>query len=110
MNNKNRTVSKELTTSTADVYVVPAAFKADVSSIIIANKTNGSVRVTLSWREATTATSYVLFGDVDIKANSTLQITYPLLLDKNDKITAVASVNSAVTVSVRIEEYFAERL
>lgn len=110
MLNKNRTVSKELTTATADIYVVPAAFKANVSSIIIANKTNGSVRVTLNWREATTSTSYVVFGDVDMKANSTLQITQPLFLDKNDKITAVASVNNAVTVSVRTEEYFAERL
>lgn len=110
MLNKNRTVAKELTTSTSDVYVVPAAFKANVSSIVVANRTNGSVRVTLSWREATTSTSYVVFGDVDMKANSTLQITQPLFLDKNDKITAVASVNSAITVSVRTEEYFAERL
>lgn len=110
MLNKNRTVAKELTTSTADVYVVPAAFKADVSSIVIANSTDAPVDVTVSWREATTATSFVLFGEISMKPHSTLQITQPLFLDKNDKITAVASVNSAITVSVRTEEYFAERL
>lgn len=110
MLNKNRTVAKELTTSTADVYAVPAAFKANVSSIVIANSTDTHVNTTVSWRDAVTATSYVLFGGISMKPHSTVQITQPLFLDKNDKITAVASVGSAVTVSVRVEEYFAERL
>jgi hypothetical protein len=35
--NKNRSVAKVLTTSTADIYTVPAAFKAEVDSIVITN-------------------------------------------------------------------------
>ena len=108
MSNKKRTVSKQLTTSMSDVYVVPAAFKADVSSIVIANVTTAPIDVTLNWNDGTS--SYALFGDVSVKPNTTIQMTQPLFLDKNNKIEAIASVNSAITVSVRVEEYFAERL
>lgn len=108
MSNKNRTIAKELTTSMADVYVVPAAFKTDVSSIVVANSTGSPVDVTLNWSDS--VYSYTLFGDVSVKPNTTIQMTQPLFLDKNQKIEALASVGSAITVSVRVEEYFAERL
>ena len=108
MSNKRRTIAKELTTSLTDVYVVPASFKADVSSIVVANNTNAPINVTVKWNDGTS--SYVLFGDVSVKPNTTIQMTQPLFLDKNQKIEAVASVGGAVTVSVRVEEIFAERL
>lgn len=108
MSNKRRTIAKELTTSLADVYVVPASFKSDVSSIVVANNTNAPVRATMKWNDG--VVSYVLFGDVSVSPNTTIQMTQPLFLDKNQKIEAVASVGSAITVSVRVEEIFAERL
>jgi hypothetical protein len=108
--NKNRSVAKVLTTSTADIYVVPAAFKAEVDSIVITNTSASDVRMDLNWYEATTATSYALGNDVIIKANSVVQLTNALYLDKNDKITGSAAVGSVITVTVRTREYFAERL
>jgi hypothetical protein len=108
--NKNRSVGKVLTGSVADVYTVPAAFKADVESIVIVNTSNNIVKVDLNWYQATTTTSYALANDVSLLPNSLLQMTNPLFLDKNDKITGSAAVADVITVSVRVREYFAERL
>jgi hypothetical protein len=108
MSNKKRTIAKELTTSMSDVYVVPPSFKADVSSIVVANNTTAPIRATIKWNDG--VVSYVLFGDVSVGPNTTIQMTQPLFLDKNQKIEAIASVGSAITVSVRVEEIFAERL
>lgn len=108
--NKNRSVAKVLTTSTADIYVVPAAFKAEVDSIVITNTSASDVRLDLDWYAATTTTSYALANDTIIKANSVVQLTNALYLDKNDKITGSASVTDVITVTVRTREYFAERL
>lgn len=108
--NKNRSVAKVLTTSTADIYTVPAAFKAEVDSIVITNISGNDVRMDLSWYEATTATSFALANDVLIKANSVVQLTNALYLDKNDKITGSAFTTDVITVTVRTREYFAERL
>ena len=108
--NKNRSVAKVLTTSTADIYVVPAAFKAEVDSIVITNTSGSDVRLDLNWYAATTTTSYALANDTIIKANSVVQLTNALYLDKNDKITGSASGTDVITVTVRTREYFAERL
>lgn len=107
---KNRTVAKLLTTSTADVYVVPAAFKADVDSILISNGSDAHVNVTLQWYDAVNAVSHDIADAVRMTPRSILQISYAFFLDKNDKFTGSASVNDAITISVRTREYFAERL
>ena len=108
MSNKKRTVALTLTTSPQDVYVVPAAVKADVSSILVSNGSDNTVNVTLQWYRAANTTSYDIMDAVRIKPRSILQITAPLFLDKNDKITGFANVgSSAITVSIRTEENFA---
>jgi hypothetical protein len=111
MSNKKRTVALALTTSAQDVYVVPAAFKSDVSSILVSNGSNSSVNVTLQWYSAANTTSYDIMDAVVMKPRSILQITNSLFLDKNDKITGFASVgSSAITVSIRAEENFANSI
>lgn len=111
MSNKKRTVALALTTSTQDVYVVPAAFKADVSSIFVSNGSDSTVSVTLQWYSAINTTSYDIMDAVVMKPRSILQITAPLFLDKNDKITGFATVgSSAITVSIKTEEYFATKI
>jgi hypothetical protein len=111
MSNKKRTVALALTTSSQDVYVVPAAFRADVSSIFVSNGSDLSVKVTLQWYSAINTTSYDIMDAVVLKPRSILQITNPLFLDKNDKITGFATVgSSAITVSVRAEENFANNI
>jgi hypothetical protein len=108
--NKNRSIGKVLTTSSADIYVVPAAFKADVESIVVTNTSNSVLKFDLSWYQATTATTYTIANDVELKPNSLLQLTDSMYLDKNDKIVGAASITDLVTVTVRVREYFAERL
>jgi Flp pilus assembly CpaE family ATPase len=111
MSNKKRTVALALTTSPQDVYVVPASFKADVSSIFVSNGSDNTVNVTLQWYSAVDAVSYDIMDAVRMKPRSILQITAPLYLDKNDKITGFANVGSStITVSIKTEEYFATKL
>lgn len=108
MSNKKRTVAITLTTSPQDVYIVPAAFKADVSSIFVSNGSDSTINVTLQWYSAINSTSYDIMDAVRMKPRSILQITAPFFLDKNDKITGFANVgSSAITVSIRTEENFA---
>jgi hypothetical protein len=107
MSNKKRTVAQTLTTSSQNIYVVPAAFKADVSSIFVSNGSDSTVNVTIQWYRASDTVSFDIMDAVRMKPRSILQITAPLFLDKNDKITGFASVgSSAITVSVRTEELF----
>ena len=111
MSNKKRTVALALTTSPQDVYVVPASFKADVSSIFVSNGSDNTVNVTLQWYSAVDAVSYDIMDAVRMKPRRILQITAPLYLDKNDKITGFANVgSSAITVSIKTEEYYATKL
>jgi hypothetical protein len=107
MSNKKRTVAQTLTTSSQDVYVVPAAFKAAVSSIFVSNGSDSTVNVTLQWYRASDMVSFDIMDAVQMKSRSILQITAPLFLESNDKIVGFASVgSSAITVSVRTEENF----
>jgi hypothetical protein len=111
MSNKKRTVALALTTSVQDVYVVPPAFKADVSSIFVSNGSDSTVSVTLQWYSDANTTSYDIMDAVVMKPRSILQITAPLFLDKDDKITGFATVGSnAITVSIRTEENFANNI
>lgn len=110
MSNKKRTVALVLTTSPQDIYVVPSAFKADVSSIFVSNGSDVTINVTIQWYSDVNATSYDIMDAVRMKPRSILQITAPLYLDKNDKIIGFANVGSSVTVSIKTEEYYATKL
>jgi Flp pilus assembly CpaE family ATPase len=107
MSNKKRTVAQTLTTSSQNIYVVPAAFKADVSSIFVSNGSDSTVNVTMQWYRASDMVSFDIMDAVRMEPRSILQITAPLYLESNDKIVGFASVgSSAITVSVRTEENF----
>lgn len=110
MSNKKRTVALALTTSQQDIYVVPSAFKADVSSILVSNGSDVTINVTIQWYSAVDAMAYDIMDAVRMKPRSILQITAPLYLDKNDKIVGFANIGSSITVSVKTEEYFATKL
>jgi hypothetical protein len=107
MSNKKRTVAQTLTTSSQNIYVVPAAFKADVSSIFVSNGSDSTVNVTIQWYRASDMVSFDIMDAVRMEPRSILQITAPLFLESNDKIVGFANVgSSAITVSVRTEENF----
>jgi len=104
---KKRTLALELTTSNQDIYTVPARFNADVNSIYINNASGSTVTFSLDWYEAATTTHHTLAETVELPPNSLLQITdYPLYLIRDDKIRGLASSNSAVNISISLEEYY----
>lgn len=104
---KKRTLALELTTSNQDIYTVPGRFNTDVNSIYINNASSSSVTFSLDWYEAASTTFYTLAETVELPANSLLQITdYPLFLVRGDKIRGLASANSAVNISISLEEYY----
>ncbi len=104
---KNRTVALELTTGNSDIYTVPSNYEAEVYSIFISNASSSNVTFSLDWYDAASTTFYTLAELVELPANSLLQITdYPLYLIGSDKIRGLASANSAVNITVSLEEFF----
>jgi len=101
---KRRSVSKQLTTSTQDIYVAPPRFEADIVTIFISNISSASATITLQIYNAEGATTFVILQSVVIAANSILQISDPFYLLVNDKIQGLASVNSALNVTVTVNE------
>ena len=107
METKNRTVGLELTTGNQDIYTVPSNFEAEIDSIYINNATNAKVTFSLDWYDSQNTTYHTLAETVDLEANSLLQINNgPFWLYKNDALRGLASANSAVTVVVKIKEFY----
>lgn len=104
---KKRTVSLELGITNSDIYTCPDRYDGDVNSIIVSNATANVVTVSLDWYNSLNTTHYTIMEQVQLKPYSFVQITeYPLYLRKSDKIRGLASVASAVTVTVAVEEHF----
>ena len=104
---KKRTVGLELTTANQDIYTVPSRFTTDITSILISNKSGSAITFTLDWYDSATTTFHTLAGSTSLAANSTLQIREnQLYLVGGDKIRGLASANSAVNITVSLEEFF----
>lgn len=96
----------ELTTSAADVYVVPQNFIADIQSIHVCNKTNSTKTVTVQWYDASTTLTHSILNTTNVDSYGYIQLREPLHLNPGDKIVALASANSAVDISVRVETLY----
>ena len=104
---KKRTVALELTTANQDIYTVPERLSSEVNSVYVNNASSSLVTFSLDWYDAASTTFYTLAELVELPANSLLQITdYPLYLIGSDKIRGLASANSAVNITVSLEEFF----
>jgi len=103
---RSKTLGKVLTTSSQDIYTVPNSFTSIIDSIIISNITSGTVTFTLQWYSATDAVTYSMFYNSVLPANTTVQITDPLILQAADKIRGLASANSSVNITLRVEEEY----
>ena len=107
MEAKNRTVALELGTSNGDIYTVPSNYEAEVYSIFISNASSSNVTFSLDWYDSQNTTYYTLAETVELLGNSMLQInSEPFWLYKGDKLRGLASAGSAVTVSVRVKEFY----
>lgn len=106
-NTKNRMIGAALTTSNVDIYTVPARYTSYVTSIIIANESASAATVSLDWYDYASTTYYTLMERVLINGNSIIQISdEPLTLQQADKLRALASANSAITITIKVEEEF----
>jgi hypothetical protein len=103
---RSKTLGKVLTTSSQDIYTVPNSFTSIIDSIIISNITSGTVTFTLQWYSLTDTVTYSMFYNSILPPNTTIQITDPLILQAGDKLTGLASANSSVNITLRVEEEY----
>ncbi len=80
-------------TTATDVYTVPSATEAVVSTIIVANRaaTAGTYRLSIRPNGAAEATLHFIAYDVAIAANDSTTLTLGITLDAADVITAYCS-------------------
>jgi hypothetical protein len=77
-----------------------------MDSIVIANITSSSVTFTLQWYSSNDNVTYSMFYNSVLPANTTVQITDPLILQAGDKLKGLASANSSVNITLRVQEEY----
>lgn len=87
-----------LTTTPATVYTVPSSTTAVIREIIVCNETGTARTFTLSI--GTDGAGKRLFKDATVRAGETVQITGQTVLAAGEVIQAVASANSALTLTI----------
>jgi hypothetical protein len=103
---RDRTLGKVLTTTSQDIYTIPNSFISHMDSIIISNITSSNVTFILQWYSSTDAVAYNVFYNSVLPANTTIQITDPLILRSGDKLKGLASANSSVDITIRVQEEY----
>ena len=86
-------------TNNANLYTVPSATQAVISSLVIANVTTSTAtaRVFVRPNAATAVVGNAIVYDVLISANSTVALTLGITVDAADVITVRSSVANALT-------------
>lgn len=89
-------------TSNANLYTVPAATQAVVSTLHVANVTVEEATATIYVRVAgaTAANSNAISKELSVPGNSVIAITTGLTLGATDVITVQSSVANALTFSL----------
>jgi hypothetical protein len=88
-------------TTDTNVYTVPAATEAVISTIVIANRAAaaGSFRLAVRPNGATIANQHYIAYDVPLAANDSTTLTFGITLDATDIITVYcSSANMSVNV------------
>lgn len=80
-------------TTNTDVYTVPSATEAVISTVVVANRANTAANYRLAVRPNGTAIAnqHYLAYDVTVEANDTTVITIGITMDAADVITVYAS-------------------
>jgi hypothetical protein len=101
---RKRTIGLQLTTSNQDIYTVPAQHEAEIKSIIISNDTSNTVTFSLDWYKSSNTTYYTIAEATQLLPNGIIQIEDSLYLFKGDVIRGLASANTSVTVTIKVNE------
>lgn len=85
-----------------DVYTVPSATEAVVSTIVICNRdsTANTFRIAVRPDGATLANEHYISYDVPIEGSDATTITIGLTLDAGDVITAYSGASALITVNI----------
>lgn len=90
------------TTALTDVYTVPGATSATISSILVCNRTGSAVtfRISFAPAGAVDATSQYGYYDVSVSDADTVGLTIGVTLATTDVLRAKASTADALTIQV----------
>lgn len=80
-------------TTNTDVYTVPSATEAVISTITICNRANtaATYRIAIRPNAATIANQHYIAYDATVPANDTIALTLGLTIDAADVVTVYAS-------------------
>jgi hypothetical protein len=80
-------------TTSADVYTVPSATEAIISSIVVANRaaTAGTYRLSVRPNGASIANQHYIAYDVPLSGNDSVALTLGVTLDAADVVSVYAS-------------------
>lgn len=101
-----RSVALVLTTTPSVVYTAPASFVTEVESILVTNTTNANADVTIEWYDPSSASWSALIYLRPIAGYGFLQLQNSLFLSRSGAIRASVGTHAAVTISLKLKEYF----
>lgn len=93
----------DLTAETnTDVYTVPSATEAVISTIVIANRTSvaNTFRIAVRPDGATLANEHYVAYDVPVAENDATNLTLGVTMDAGDIITVYGGASSEISVNV----------
>lgn len=105
-----KTVGAALTTSSADIVSNGASSNRvlKINAVYVANiDGSSSAEVTVTWYDASAAATYNLAKTIIVPADATLVVVdkdAALYLEEGDKISALASANGDLEITVSFEE------
>jgi hypothetical protein len=88
----------QLTTSGQTLYTVPASKTAIIKQIVVTNVTGSAA--TFSLYIGSVATANALFSATSVAANDTVIINLSQVLTQNEILTALASANSTLNITI----------
>jgi hypothetical protein len=93
-------------TNNADIYTVPSATQAVVSSIVVCNTTSSAATFRVFQRidGASAATSNAIVYDQSVPANSTTSVETKITIDAGDILTVKSGTGNALTFTVNGSE------
>lgn len=101
-----RSVAAVLTTAATEIYTTPPSFVGEPVSILVTNTTNSNVNVTIEWYDSVASTWYALLHLHPLSGYGHFQLENSLFLHSGGKIRATVSTHGAVTITMKIKEYF----
>lgn len=106
MDSKNRTISLLLTGSNQTIYTCPQNYEAEITSILITNAAGALRTFSLNWYDNSATATHTVAEEVELEANSLLQIENSMWLEQGDYLQGLASTTSSITITLQVKEYF----